>query len=191
MDSLCFLFECLSLSEKRKRSSYKDEDLFYNGPKRIRWITSLYELNAVGLQNRPIGEKIRPEKSKKLPKMDAGVSSLLKGNNGSKVYKDVEEFGRNLPRDKLNNRHRHTTHPEPSNQYLSVRNPNQFKTLPTGNLGKGQQTRQLDGQPVSKKKSLVVNSSDRGQIVNLGSKPKVLTVEDVEHLVKCLNDRFV
>ncbi|EFX68609.1 hypothetical protein DAPPUDRAFT_114422 [Daphnia pulex] len=128
MDSLCFFFECLSLSEKRKRSSYKDEDLFYNGPKRIRWITSLYELNAVGQQNRPIGEKIRPEKSKKLPKMDAGVS---------------------------------------------------------------QQTRQLDGQPVSKKKSLVVNSSDRGQIVNLGPKPKVLTVEDVEHLVKCLNDRFV
>jgi hypothetical protein len=125
MDSLCFLFECLSLSEKRKRSSYKDEDLFYNGPKRIRWITSLYELNAVGLQNRPIGEKIRPEKSNK---------------NGK---------------------------------------------------GHCQQTRQLDGQPVSKKKSLVVNSSDRGQIVNLGSKPKVLTVEDVEHLVKCLNDRFV
>jgi hypothetical protein len=175
MADLCFLFQCLSLSdsEKRKRTcEYEDEDVRHRRPQRIRLVKTSAELNVVGLRN--VGEKIRPERSNKLPKMDEGVSPLLKGN-GMEVDEDVEEIGRNLPRDKSNNRQRRiATNPEP-NQHLSVRNTNRFKTLPTGSNGKGHKTRQPDrGNRL--KNLLVVNSSDRGRIVELtgiGSKPNV------------------
>ncbi len=125
MESLCFLFECLSLSEKRKRTfEYEDEGIGHRSPKRFS-LSKTSESN-VGLQN--IGEKIRLERSDGLPEMraemGAGVSPLLKGN-GMEVDKDVEEIGRNLPRDKTNNRQRRTTRPEPN--HLSVRNTNRFK----------------------------------------------------------------
>ena len=178
MADLCFLFQCLSLSdsEKRKRTcEYEDEDIRHRRPKRIR-LPKPSELNVVGLRND--GEKIRLKRSNKLPKMDEGVSPLLKGN-GMEVDEDVEEIGRNLPRDKTNNRQRRiATNPEP-NQHLSVRNTNRFKTLPTGKIGKGHQTRQPDrGNRL--KNLLVVNLSDRGRIVELtgiGSKPNVTAGE--------------
>jgi hypothetical protein len=150
------------------------------------------ELDVVGLRN--VGEKIRPERSNKLPKMDEGVSPLLKGN-GMEVDEDVEEIGRNLPRDKTNNRQRRiATNPEP-NQHLSVRNTNRFKTLPTGKIGKGHQTRQPDrGNRL--KNLLVVNSSDRGRIVDLtGSKPNVTNkpkptyLEEVQDLKSLMDSR--
>jgi hypothetical protein len=179
MADLCFLFQCLSLSdsEKRKRTcEYEDEDVRHRRPQRIRLVKTSAELNVVGLRND--GEKIRLKRSNKLPKMDEGVSPLLKGN-GMEVDEDVEEIGRNLPRDKTNNRQRRiATNPEP-NQHLSVRNTNRFKTLPTGSNGKGHQTRQPDrGNRL--KNLLVVNSSDRGRIVELtgiGSKPNVTAGE--------------
>ena len=179
MADLCFLFQCLSLSEseKRKRTcEYEDEDIRHRKPQRIRLVKTSSELNVVGLRN--VGEKIRLKRSNKLPKMDEGVSPLLKGN-GMEVDEDVEEIGRNLPRDKSNNRHRRiATNPEP-NQHLSVRNTNRFKTLPTGSNGKGHKTRQPDrGNRL--KNLLVVNSSDRGRIVELtgiGSKPNVTAGE--------------
>ncbi|EFX83126.1 hypothetical protein DAPPUDRAFT_240478 [Daphnia pulex] len=166
MADLCFLFQCLSLSdsEKRKRTcEYEDEDIRHRRPQRIRLVKTSSELNVVGLRN--VGEKIRLKRSNKLPKMDEGVSPLLKGN-GMEVDEDVEEIGRNLPRDKTNNRQRRiATNPEP-NQHLSVRNTNRFKTLPTGSNGKGHQTRQPDrGNRL--KNLLVVNLSDRGRIVEL------------------------
>jgi hypothetical protein len=175
MADLCFLFQCLSLSdsEKRKRTcEYEDDDIRHRKPQRIRLVKTSAELNVVGLRND--GEKIRLKRSNKLPKMDEGVSPLLKGN-GMEVDEDVEEIGRNLPRDKTNNRQRRiATNPEP-NQHLSVRNTNRFKTLPTGSNGKGHQTRQPDrGNRL--KNLLVVNLSDRGRIVELtgiGSKPNV------------------
>jgi hypothetical protein len=179
MADLCFLFKCLSLSEseKRKRTcEYEDEDIRHRKPQRIRLVKTSSELNVVGLRN--VGEKIRLKRSNKLPKMDEGVSPLLKGN-GMEVDEDVEEIGRNLPRDKTNNRQRRiATNPEP-NQHLSVRNTNRFKTLPTGSNGKGHQTRQPDrGNRL--KNLLVVNLSDRGRIVELtgiGSKPNVTAGE--------------
>ena len=179
MADLCFLFQCLSLSdsEKRKRTcEYEDEDIRHRKPQRIRLVKTSSELNVVGLRN--VGEKIRLKRSNKLPKMDEGVSPLLKGN-GMEVDEDVEEIGRNLPRDKTNNRQRRiATNPEP-NQHLSVRNTNRFKTLPTGSNGKGHKTRQPDrGNRL--KNLLVVNSSDRGRIVELtgiGSTPNVTAGE--------------
>jgi hypothetical protein len=179
MADLCFLFQCLSLSdsEKRKRTcEYEDEDVRHRRPQRIRLVKTSAELNVVGLRND--GEKIRLKRSNKLPKMDEGVSPLLKGN-GMEVDEDVEEIGRNLPRDKTNNHQRRiATNPEP-NQHLSVRNTNRFKTLPTGSNGKGHQTRQPDrGNRL--KNLLVVNLSDRGRIVELtgiGSKPNVTAGE--------------
>jgi hypothetical protein len=179
MADLCFLFQCLSLSEseKRKRTcEYEDDDIRHRKPQRIRLDKISSELNVVGLRN--VGEKIRLKRSNKLPKMDEGVSPLLKGN-GMEVDEDVEEIGRNLPRDKTNNRQRRiATNPEP-NQHLSVRNTNRFKTLPTGSNGKGHKTRQPDrGNRL--KNLLVVNLSDRGRIVELtgiGSKPNVTAGE--------------
>ena len=179
MADLCFLFQCLSLSdsEKRKRTcEYEDEDIRHRKPQRICLDKTSSELNVVGLRN--VGEKIRLKRSNKLPKMDEGVSPLLKGN-GMEVDEDVEEIGRNLPRDKSNNRQRRiATNPEP-NQHLSVRNTNRFKTLPTGSNGKGHKTRQPDrGNRL--KNLLVVNSSDRGRVVELtgiGSKPNVTAGE--------------
>ncbi|EFX60329.1 hypothetical protein DAPPUDRAFT_278030, partial [Daphnia pulex] len=118
MADLCFLFQCLSLSdsEKRKRTcEYEDEDIRHRRPQRIRLAKTSSELNVVGLRN--VGEKIRLERSNKLPKMDEGVSPLLRGN-GMEVDEDVEEIARNLPRDKSNNRQRRiATNPEP-NQHL-------------------------------------------------------------------------
>jgi hypothetical protein len=123
----------LSLSEKRKRTlEYKDEEIFHRRPKKLRLTETSSELDVVGLQN--VGEKIRPERSNKLPKMDEGVSPLLTGN-GMEVDEDVEEIGRNLPRDKSNNHHRRiNTNPEP-NQHLSfirsirsIRKTKKFKT---------------------------------------------------------------
>jgi hypothetical protein len=108
--------------------------------------------------------------------MDEGVSPLLKGN-GMEVDEDVEEIGRNLPRDKTNNHQRRiATNPEP-NQHLSVRNTNRFKTLPTGSNGKGHKTRQPDrGNRL--KNLLVVNLSNRGRIVELMRfKPNVTAEE--------------
>jgi hypothetical protein len=190
MENLCFLLKCLSLSAKRKRTfEYENEGNIHRRPQRLRLAKS-YELNGIGLQN--IGEKIRLERSDGLPEMDAGVSPLLKvlKGNGMEVDEDVEVIGRNLPRDKTNNRHRRTTRPEP-NHHLSVRNTNRFKTLPTGSLAKGhQQTRQPDrGRQL--KKNLVVNSSDHGRIVNfmdrrlMGPKPNV-TLEDIQDLITFL-----
>ena len=185
MESLCFLFECLSLSEKRKRTfEYEDKDIRHRRPKRLH-LAKTYELNVIGLQN--IREKIRLERSDGLVKMDEGVSPLLKGY-GMEVDKDVEEIGRNLPRDKSNNRHRRiTTNPEPN--HLSVQNTIRFKTLPTGSLGKGHhQTRQPD-RGLRLKKNLVVNSSDRGRIVDLtGSKPNV-TADYAEDLRSLLDSK--
>jgi hypothetical protein len=192
MADLCFLFECLSLSEKQKRTlEYKDEIILHRRPKRLR-LPKPYELNVVGLQN--IGEKIRPERSNKRPKMDEGVSPLLRGNE-MEVDEDVEEIGRNLPRDKSNNRHRRiATSPEP-NQHLSVRNTNRFKTLPTGSNGKGHKTRQRNRGNRSKK-NLVVNSSDRGRIVdltgskpNVTNKPKLTYLEEVQDLKSLMDSR--
>ncbi|EFX83041.1 hypothetical protein DAPPUDRAFT_101017 [Daphnia pulex] len=176
MESLCFLFECLSLSKKRKRTcEYEDEGIRHRRPKRFS-LTKTSESNVIGLQN--IREKIRLERSDGLPEMDAGVTPLLKGNE-MEVDEDVEEIGRNLPRDKSNNRQRRiATNPEP-NQHLSVRNTNRFKTLPTGSNGKGHQTRQPD-RGNCLKNLLVVNLSDRGRIVELtgiGSKPNVTAEE--------------
>ncbi|EFX83122.1 hypothetical protein DAPPUDRAFT_240483 [Daphnia pulex] len=180
MESLCFLFECLSLSEKRKRTlEYKDEIILHRRPKRLRLDKTSPELHVVGMQN--IVEQIRPERSNKRPKMDEGVSPLLRGNE-MEVDEDVEEIGRNLPRDKSNNRQRRiATNPEP-NQHLSVRNTNRFKTLPTGKIGKGHQTRQRNrGNRL--KKNLVANSSDRGRIVDLtGSKPNVTNKPKLTYL---------
>ncbi|EFX82989.1 hypothetical protein DAPPUDRAFT_316081 [Daphnia pulex] len=133
MESLCFLFECLSLSEKRKRTlEYKDEIILHRRPKRLRLDKTSPELHVVGMQN--IVEQIRPERSNKRPKMDEGVSPLLRGNE-MEVDEDVEEIGRNLPRDKSNNRQRRiATNPEP-NQHLSfirsirsIRKTKKFKT---------------------------------------------------------------
>ena len=192
METLCFLFACLSLSEKRKRTfEYEDEGILHRRPKRLRLAKS-YELNVFGLRN--FEKKIRLERSDGLPEMDAGVSPLLNGHGRMKVDEDVEVIGRNLPRDKTNNRHRRTTHPEP-NHHLSVRNTNRFKTLPTGSLAKGhQQTRQPDrGRQL--KKNLVVNLSDRGRIVDLtGSKPNVtnkpnVTIDGVQDLRSFLVSR--
>ncbi|EFX66663.1 hypothetical protein DAPPUDRAFT_331799 [Daphnia pulex] len=167
----------MSYSEKRKRTcEYEDEDIRHRRPQRIRLAKTSSELNVVGLRN--VGEKIRLERSNKLPKMDEGVSPLLRGN-GMEVDEDVEEIARNLPRDKSNNRQRRiATNPEP-NQHLSVRNTNRFKTLTTGKIGKGHQTRQPDrGNRL--KNLLVVNLSNRGRIVDLtgiGSKPNVTAGE--------------
>jgi hypothetical protein len=111
------------------------------------------------------------------------------------VDEDVEEIGRNLPRDKSNNRHRRiATNPEP-NQHLSVRNTNRFKTLPTGSNGKGHKTRQRNRGNRSKK-NLVVNSSDRGRIVdltgskpNVTNKPKLTYLEEVQDLKSLMDSR--
>jgi hypothetical protein len=68
--------------------------------------------------------------------------------------------------------------------------------LPTGSLGKGHhQTRQPD-RGLRLKKNLVVNSSDRGRIVDLtGSKrnvtykPKLTCLEEVQDLRSFLDSR--
>jgi hypothetical protein len=106
---------------KRKRDDDEEEEQehFYNLLKRIRCIRSFYMINVVGMQD--YEKKIHLERSDGIPKMDAGVSPLLKCN-GMEVDENVEEIGRNLPRVKSNNRHRRMTHPEPTNQHLSVRN---------------------------------------------------------------------
>ncbi len=81
------------MSEKRKRTfEYRDEGILHRRPKRLRLAKS-FELIVVGLQN--CGEKIRLERSDGLPKMDEGVSPLLRGN-GMEVDKDAVEIGRNL-----------------------------------------------------------------------------------------------
>ncbi|EFX83035.1 hypothetical protein DAPPUDRAFT_101005 [Daphnia pulex] len=181
MENLCFLFGCLSLTEKRKRTfEYEDEGIGHRRPKRI-CLTKSSELN-VGLQN--IGEKIRLERPNKRPKMDAGDSPLPR-DTGMEVDKNVEEIAHNLPRDEKNNRHRLTTHPEPNP--LSVRNTNRFNTLPAGRIGKGQLTRQPDCGHSSLKKNLVVNSSDRGRIVD--SKGPNVTVENVKDLNSLLDSK--
>jgi hypothetical protein len=124
--------------------------------------------------------------------MDAGaVSPLLKGNV-TEVDEDVKEIGRNLPsreKSKIHQR-RITTNVRPTNNELSVRNTNRFKTLPTGSNIKGnKQTRQPDSQPILKKKKLVVKSSDRGRIVDLASQQKVTEqLEKIEQLFKYVNN---
>jgi hypothetical protein len=169
---------------KRKRDDDEEEG-FYNLPKRIRCIRSFYMINVVGMQD--YEKKIHLERSDGIPKMDAGVSPLLKGK-GMEVDENVEEIGRNLPRVKSNNRHHRMTHPEPTNQHLSVRNTNRLKSLQTGSIGKDPQTRQPDRRNISKK-NLVVNSSDRGRIVDLASEPKVTPeeLEKIEQLFKYVN----
>jgi hypothetical protein len=181
MENHRFLFGCLSLSEKRKRTfEYEDEGIGHRRPKRI-CLTKSYELN-VGLQN--IGEKIHLERPNKRQKMDAGDSPLPR-DNGIEVDKNVEEIAHNLPRDEKNNHHRLTTHPEPNP--VSVRDTNRFDTLPTGRIEKGQLTRQPDCGHSSLKKNLVVNSPDRGRIVD--SKGPNVIVENVKDLNSLLDSK--
>jgi hypothetical protein len=143
-------------------------------------------INVVGMQD--YEKKIHLERSDGIPKMDAGVSPLLKCN-GMEVDENVEEIGRNLmPRVKSNNRHRRMTHPEPTNQHLSVRNTNRLKSLQTGSIGKDPQTRQPDSGHIS-----VVNSSDRGRIVDLASEPKWTPegLERIKQLFEYVNSPYM
>ena len=76
MDALCFSFDCLSLSEKRKRCfQYEDEDNKHRNPKRIRLMKS--SESKVGLQI-PAGEKSRVKGLDRRPNGEASVSPLLR-----------------------------------------------------------------------------------------------------------------
>ena len=172
MESLSFLFGCLSLSEKGKRTfEYEDEGMRFRRTKSLCLAKS--SESKIGLQN--IRGKNRLERSDRLPKVDVGVSPLLKGN-GMEVYKDVEANARNLPRDKSKKHQRRTTHPE--SNHASVQNSIRFKNLSTGKPGKGKQLRQPNRGNCLK--NLVATWSDLNRMVDLeGSKPNVTVKPNV------------
>ena len=184
MENLCFLLKCLSPSAKRKRTfEYEDEGNIHRRPQRLRLAKS-YELNGIGLQS--IGEKIRLERSDGLQEMDAGVSPLLKvlKGNGMEVDEDVEVIGRNLPRDKTNNRHRRTTRPEPN--HLSVRNTNRFKANVTAENVKDLRSLLDSKRKETAKRPRKVESHPSDSLT--GSQLKV-TVEEVQDLRSFLDSR--
>ena len=175
MERLCFVFECLSLSEKRKRTfEYEDEGILHRSPKRLRFAKSS-ELNIVGLQSRE--ETIRKKNSgDRPPKVDAGISPLLRGN-AMEVEEDVAANVRiNLPRNKSKNRQRlnNIHHLTPASVTISK---NRLKNnWSTGHPGKGQQQTRQPDRGINRLKNLV--SSNHGRIVDLtGSKPNVTAVK--------------
>jgi hypothetical protein len=75
MESLCFTFEFLSFSGKRKRTfQYEDEGIRHRNSKRIRLMK--FSDSGVGLQFSR--EKVPVERSDQPLKVDAGVSRLVK-----------------------------------------------------------------------------------------------------------------
>jgi hypothetical protein len=174
MESLCFVFECLSLSEKRKRTfEYEDEGIKHRSPKRLRFAKSS-ELNIVGLQSRE--ETIRTKNSGNRPtKVDAGISPLLRGN-AMEVEEDVTANVRNLPRNKSNNRQRLNNIHQLTPASVAISKNRLKNNLSTGHPGKGQQQTRQPDRGINRMKNLV--SSNHGRIVDLtGSKPNVTAVK--------------
>ncbi len=102
-----FSLSMFSLSEKRKHAveNYEDEGIQHRRPKRLRFARSS-ELNIVGLQSRE--DNIRTKSSgNRPPKVNAGISPLLRGN-AMEVEEDVAANARiNLPsREKSKNHQR-------------------------------------------------------------------------------------
>jgi hypothetical protein len=174
MESLCFLFECLSLSEKRKRTfEYEDEGILHRSPKRLRLAKSS-ELNIVGLQSRE--ETIRTKNSGNRPtKVDSGISPLLRGN-AMEVEEDVTANVRNLPRNKSNNRQRLNNIHQLTPASVAISKNRLKNNLSTGHPGKGQQQTHQPDRGINRLKNLV--PSKHGRIVDLtGSKPNVTAVK--------------